>query len=504
MTEPIATPTEEELVVLDALQRDLPLMERPFAAAAEALGTSEAEVLAVLRRAQQAGWLVRVGPVFRPGRLGQSTLAAMAVPASRLEEVGALVSSYDEVNHNYQRAHPTWNLWFVVTAADEPRLLAVLADIARRSALEVLDLRMVREHHIDLAFPLVEREPSGLPRPRGSGPTPSVPRGGGVTAPQGGSLVADKRVVAALQDGIPLVERPFAELARRLEIDEAEPLTTTRALLACGDVRRFGAVLAHRRLGFTHNAMCVFAVEGAAADVAGERLAELPFVTLCYQRRAAPPRWPYTLYCMIHGRHEHEVRAQAEQAARVAGLADAPREVLISTRCFKQRGAHYRPPPGRAAARARAIDGVDDIDRRLIELLQEGIPVEDHPYAAVARAVGVDEHEVVKRVGALLARRVLTRFGPLYDVERFGGHFTLVAMQVPPARFDDVVALINDYPEVAHNYAREHAFNVWFVLATETPARAQQVLRDIEVKTGLATLDLPRERTFHLGLKLAM
>lgn len=521
MTQAASAPRHDELVVLDALQRDLPLVERPFAAAAEAIGATETEVLAVLRRARDAGWLVRVGPVFRPGRFGQSTLAAMAVPPARLAEVAALVSSYDEVNHNYQREHPLWNLWFVVTAPNEARLLAVLDEVARRSALEVLDLRMVREHHIDLAFPLLpppSREPhgslplprnrgrpdgapSGHPRSRGSGLAPSAARGGGVIV---ALPAAADRVVAALQDGIPLVERPFAELARRLEIDEAELLASTRALLERGDIRRFGAVLAHRALGWSHNAMCVFAVDSAAAEAAGERLAELPFVTLCYQRRAAPPRWPYTLYCMIHGKSADDVRTHAEEAARRVGLAEVPRDVLISTRCFKQRGARYRPPAGRAAALAPTVEGIDDVDRRLIDLLQDGIPVEDHPFRLAARAVGLEEDEVVRRVAALLDRRVLSRFGPLFDVERFGGHFTLVAMQVPAARFDEVTTLVNALPEVAHNYARDHAFNLWFVLATETPARAQAVLRDIERQTGLATLDLPRERAFHLGLKLAM
>ncbi|OGQ20625.1 MAG: hypothetical protein A2138_06000 [Deltaproteobacteria bacterium RBG_16_71_12] len=491
MIEATAAPSHDQLVLLDALQRELPLVERPFADAARALHMSEAEVLAALRQARDAGWLVRVGPVFRPGRLGQSTLAAMAVPAARLEHVAALVSSFDEVNHNYQRDHPTHNLWFVVTAPDEARLRSVLDDIARKSGLDVLDLRLVREHHIDLAFSLVvdgarHRRPPALAQVEVARPA------------------AADRVVAALQDGIPLVERPFADIARRLEVDEHELLASTRALLERGDIRRFGAVLAHRALGFTHNAMCVFAADAAIVDGAGERLAELPFVTLCYQRRAAPPRWPYTLYCMIHGKSADQVRAHAEEAARAAGLADVPRAILIGARCFKQRGAHYRAAAGRTAARVDAVHGLDDVDRRLIDVLQDGIAVEDHPFAAAARAAGIGEDEVVRRLGALRERGVLSRFGPLFDVERFGGHFTLVAMQVPAARFDDVTALINAVPEVAHNYAREHAFNVWFVLATETPARAQQVLRDIEQLTGLATLDLPRERAFHLGLRLQL
>ncbi len=489
------SPTHAELAVLDGLQRDLPLVARPFAAAAAALGRSEDEVLAVLRRARAAGWLVRVGPVFRPGRVGRSTLAAMAVPPERVDEVAALVSSYDEVNHNYLRDHPTWNLWFVVTAADEARMHAVLAELSARAGLEVLELPLVREHHIDLAFPLL---PSSAPLRRAI-PSSTPAR----AAPPLPALA--ERLIAALQDGAPLVERPFAEVADRLEVAEADVIEALGVLVARGDVRRVGAVLNHRALGIAHNAMCVFSVDGAVADAPGALLAELPYVTLCYQRRAAPPRWPYTLYCMIHGTSADQVRALAERAARHAGLADVPRAVLFSTRCFKQRGARYRPTPGApAAARARPAIALDDVDRRLVNLLQDGIPVDDHPYRAAAGALGVDEDEVVRRIASLLERGALSRFGPMYDVERFGGHFTLVAVQAPPERVDEVAAVINEFPEVAHNYQREHALNLWFVLATENPARAQEVLREIEAATGLATLDLPRERTYHLGLRLTL
>jgi DNA-binding Lrp family transcriptional regulator len=145
------TLTEQRL--LDEFQHGFPLEPRPFARMAQQLGISEAAVLESLRRLQAGGTVSRVGPVLAPNRIGTSTLAALAVPAEQLEEIAALVSEYPEVNHNYQREHD-YNLWFVVTAPNRTRLDAVLADISRRSGLQVLDLPMLEDYFIDLGFRL--------------------------------------------------------------------------------------------------------------------------------------------------------------------------------------------------------------------------------------------------------------------------------------------------------------------------------------------------------------
>ena len=142
-----------EAALLDRFQRGFPLTPRPYAEIARALSAREEDVLAALGRLAARGVLSRVGAVVRPNSVGYSTLAAMAVPEDRLEEVAALVSAYDEVNHNYEREHEL-NLWFVVTAADVGRLRSVLAEIATRTGLEVLDLPLEESFHIDLGFPL--------------------------------------------------------------------------------------------------------------------------------------------------------------------------------------------------------------------------------------------------------------------------------------------------------------------------------------------------------------
>ena len=139
--------------LLNDFQDGFPLSAHPYAEIAERIGTSEQEVIATLELLQSHGLISRVGPVFRPNRVGASTLAAMAVPEDRLEAVAGLVNSYTEVNHNYQREHH-FNLWFVVTAADETTLHAVLQDIEQQAGLAVLYLPMLEDFHIDLGFEL--------------------------------------------------------------------------------------------------------------------------------------------------------------------------------------------------------------------------------------------------------------------------------------------------------------------------------------------------------------
>lgn len=145
------TPLQRAL--LNNFQQGFPLSARPYADLAQQLGVSEQEVIQTLKDLQDNKTISRVGPVFRVGSVGASTLAAMAVPAERLEEVAALVNEYDAVNHNYEREHG-FNLWFVATAADDEDLQDTLRDIEQRSGLEVMYLPMLEDYHIDLGFEL--------------------------------------------------------------------------------------------------------------------------------------------------------------------------------------------------------------------------------------------------------------------------------------------------------------------------------------------------------------
>lgn len=145
---------------------------------------------------------------------------------------------------------------------------------------------------------------------------------------------------------------------------------------------------------------------------------------------------------------------------------------------------------------------LDDTDRRIINALQGDFPLSDEPYRDVAAALSIDETELLTRLQRLLADRVLTRFGPMFQIERMGGRFVLAAMQVPKADFERIAAIVNTFPEVAHNYQREHAWNMWFVLATERPEGIADTIARIETATGLTVAAFPKEREYFVEMKL--
>ncbi len=145
---------------------------------------------------------------------------------------------------------------------------------------------------------------------------------------------------------------------------------------------------------------------------------------------------------------------------------------------------------------------MDATDRRIVNALQGGFPLSDRPYAEVANYLGLSEQALIDRLDGLLKQGVLSRFGPLYDAERLGGAVTLAAMAVPADRFEEITETVNAFPEVAHNYARDHELNMWFVVACDAPGRIAEVLSEIEAATGLTVLDLPKEEEFFLELKL--
>ena len=150
------TPLEKQL--LNNYQQGMPLVAEPYAEIARELNTqgfavTEHEVISCLASLQDRGMISRVGAVVKPHRVGSSTLAAMAVPEERINEVAQLISSFEQVNHNYQREH-RFNLWFVVTASSQAVVEQVLRRIEQQTGLSVLDLPMEADYHIDLGFPL--------------------------------------------------------------------------------------------------------------------------------------------------------------------------------------------------------------------------------------------------------------------------------------------------------------------------------------------------------------
>lgn len=320
----ILDPVEFSLV--DRWQRDFPLVPQPFACAGQPLGLDESATMAMFRRLQQSGVITRLGAVVKPHAVGASTLAAMRVPAERLEEVAAIVTREPAVNHNYERTHD-FNLWFVIAAPDAAAVAATIRRIEQATELCVLDLPLLEAYHLDLGFSLT-----------------------GTNQPQRRSVAAsadyrvnaiDRGLLDAIADGLPIVARPYREVADELGLDEDDVIERLQQLAQAGVISRFGCVVRHRALGYTANAMAVWDVaDDLVGDVAA-RFARHPGVTLCYRRPRRLPDWRYNLFCMIHAKARPEALAVIDALNLAADTGRIPQAVLFSLRCFKQRGAIF-------------------------------------------------------------------------------------------------------------------------------------------------------------------
>ena len=147
---------------------------------------------------------------------------------------------------------------------------------------------------------------------------------------------------------------------------------------------------------------------------------------------------------------------------------------------------------------------IDDIDCQIINAFQGGFEIVERPFLSAGKKLGLSEDEVIARISRLIDCRALSRFGPMYNAERLGGAVTLCAISVPTDRFDEVSGIVNSHRQVAHNYARDHELNMWFVIACESKAEIQQTIGRIEEETGLQVFDFPKQKEFFIGLKVSV
>lgn len=311
--------------LLDDWQRDFPIVPKPFEVLAQSLGTSEADVLERLTALRNEGRITRVGATCAPNTLSASTLAAIAAPEARIEEVAAIINQEPGVNHSYQRENE-WNLWFVATGPDRDAVNALLERIESRTGLRVLDLRLRKPFNIDLGFKMLS----------GSAP---ICHPATRNADTSAIVEGDKALMNLLSIGMPLTSKPYGVIANQLRRSESEVMDRVEVLTEAGILSRLGVIVRHRTLGWNANAMVVWDLPEDQVDAAGRQLAALPGITLCYERRPVSDVWPYRLYCMIHAQNRAdalEVLAKAEALSELQGI---DHKVLFSTRCFRQKGA---------------------------------------------------------------------------------------------------------------------------------------------------------------------
>ena len=285
--------------LLTVLQGAFPLTSCPFASLAEGQpGWSEDDVLDHIAALKQDGAIRQIGAIFDTRRLGYaSTLACARVAPERLDAVAQAINQHPGVSHNYGRDH-AFNLWFTLAVPpgrDIEREVRALVDQPGVSGF--LLLPQVRTFKLRVQFDLGEGIEDATEVTKDHASDVEAP-----FDPQ------DIPLVRILQQDLPLVQRPFAALAQGSFFDEMQLLNGARRLLEQGIIRRYAAILRHRRVGYAVNAMACWEVAQEGLLQAGRRAAEHPAVSHCYERVAYPPTWPYQLFTMVHSQSEEELQ----------------------------------------------------------------------------------------------------------------------------------------------------------------------------------------------------
>lgn len=148
------------------------------------------------------------------------------------------------------------------------------------------------------------------------------------------------------------------------------------------------------------------------------------------------------------------------------------------------------------------MNALSAIDRCIVNALQGDFPISERPYAEAAARLGLAEDELIARLRGLVASGIASRFGPLWNSEKLGGAVCLAAMAVPAERFETVATQVNAHAEIAHNYEREHALNMWFVVSAEHERRIGEVMAEIERETGLKVWAMPKEEEYFVGFRV--
>ncbi len=314
-------------ILLDRIQRSFPLAPEPYGVLASALGASEREVRERIGAFKDEKVVRQISAIFNTGALGyRSSLVALATPDAEVDRAAAAINRYPGVSHNYLRPG-AYNLWFTIAVPPGRSLEGTVAELsAAAGGWPTLILPALRKYKLEVVLDVLEETEAGPPEERAGRP---LMEASSPFAPTRENIAA----VRCIQEDLPLEARPFKVWADKLGMGEEDLLELISEWLDKGIIRRFAAVLNHRRMGFDANGMVVWNCPDDIVDSRGESLATHPEVSHCYHRPAYP-EWPYNLYAMIHGRTTDHCRRLAEKLSGEIGLPE--HAIFFSTREFKK------------------------------------------------------------------------------------------------------------------------------------------------------------------------
>ncbi len=310
------------------LQAEFPLTRHPYADLGSGLGIGEREAIERIGQLKAAGVIRQIGPVLDARSLGyRTTLVAMRVPEEQIDKAAPLIVKHPGISHGYERNH-YYNLWFtmaVPAGGDMEAEISGLAELIKAEAF--FELPAIKLFKLRVHFALEEDKQTG-----GNNHHARARK-------RAAKLSLEERmVINELQQDLPLVARPFADMAQRLSMDEGDFLYQCRSVLRRGIIRRFSAAVNHRTVGFTANGMACWIAPPEKVAALGQKLASLRQVSHCYERKTNP-LWRHNLFAMIHARTREECRQVAAMVSAEAGIADYI--MLFSTREFKKTRVKY-------------------------------------------------------------------------------------------------------------------------------------------------------------------
>lgn len=311
--------------LLELIQREFPLVARPFDAIADRLGIGTAEAMERIRRLRSDRVIRQISAIFDSRALGYAgALVAFKVRPPQIDRVAQEVSSHFGVSHCYSR-DAEYNLWFTITLGPGRGLQTEVEALARvEGVVSHLVLPALRVFKIGVFFDFgggfgAKNEPRSI-------------------IPAASLADEDRAAVRALQKDLPIVDEPFAELAREAGMTDDELLASATRFLQTGVMRRFAAVLVHQRAGYRANAMVCWRAEADEIEAAGAIFAKHPAVSHCYERPTSPD-WPWPLYTMIHCRSDREIERAIAELAASSGLGDY--RVLRTVKEYKKSRVVY-------------------------------------------------------------------------------------------------------------------------------------------------------------------
>ena len=321
--------------ILNNIQAAFPLALHPYRLIGKDVGISEEEAWQRVRALRENGIIRRTGGIFDSRRLGYvSTLCAAEVPNTRVPVVAELIEGIDGITHNYLRNHPKYNMWFTIIASAQQQIESIILDIqAALGSSGVYSLPAIQVFKLGAIFNLGANDAQGQSRKIQIRP----PVNAGINS-HPTTTKKDKKLVRLLQEDLPYSMTPYSDLADQLRIDTQVLLAGIQRLLDRGMMRRLGTVLAHRKSGFSSNAMGVWVVPEERVNETGLKMSKFREVTHCYHRQTFYD-WPYNLFSMVHGHSDQECLEIMGTISEATGINNYA--LLFSDRELKKTSMRY-------------------------------------------------------------------------------------------------------------------------------------------------------------------